>query len=845
MSAPRYLQSMQRLVIGDLDRRTYTCSRGDFMDKLLGKFDINYGEILKTLKESGVYRSQHWRGLARVSEGHEARYYISLAKACNAINSHQVVVGAANILGENGSVDGVWMHRNESLTDSACRNYPQTRPGISYVGNDEYAALRECASGLVANCPTLPYAGQSKGKLESQLELDLPNERLEPDAPSVSKEEGYTYDRFCENSLLFVDEKLFLFYCDRSGLLCTVNDPIYIHENPLELIRVISSFALMSPSKLGWDTTMKLVTSKITIPRYSFDSEIPLDLLPHDTEEINWEITLGTHVYRTVECIYKPWYEVMIGTATLVWKGFCVEGDNVESSHAQQVPVQEGVLNEYELYKIGYEDHEDLISHHVVQEGINTIVDFRQGLEGPKTSDIKNYFSEAPCEFRPRITVASRLWQEDSLDTIPRAQCRLVMPFQYRLAWNFESIRELLTAFFEAICDYEKLYNKGICHRNICPFNIIIHPNTGEGRLIGLDYAKYDQKYEPKTIAETVHEDESKLLIAQALIQRPVPYVGSIADDLAWSLASMPTISDELRAALTLMILRTWREEELTEMGEPVNFSPALGLADLDLPISAQTLVAPNFQKRSPTVNFIRTSLIYICLTREGPGGRTIHDLTSTTDACSTHRVRKFKVVEQAISKLFAHDPRDTRIGKGNFIRSRENRESILALFNEYFEPLKPLIHNWGMYFITPTRWATLGARLGTLHPRYDTLDARFGHTGTLSRALVAREYISRTSRPSRRSGLSAKVMTLAPTPKRLQTPFVNKTLPKCRRGLKVANSARRQRATDRVFGNQAVLLIQISTQFAVDVHSNGNFSQTLDNPLTTHPLTRQLTLAR
>ncbi|KAF9536647.1 hypothetical protein CPC08DRAFT_773586, partial [Agrocybe pediades] len=115
------------------------------------------------------------------------------------------------------------------------------------------------------------------------------------------------------------------FYCDRSGLLCTLNDPIYIHEKPLELIRVISSFSLMSPSKLGWDTTMKLVTNKITLPRYSFDSEIPLDLLPHDAEEINWEITLGAS------------YEVMIGKATLVWKAVCVKGDHVHSSpHSQQ-----------------------------------------------------------------------------------------------------------------------------------------------------------------------------------------------------------------------------------------------------------------------------------------------------------------------------------------------------------------------------------------------------------------------------------------------------------------------------------------------------------------------------
>ncbi|KAF4617289.1 hypothetical protein D9613_005649 [Agrocybe pediades] len=142
---------------------------------------------------------------------------------------------------------------------------------------------------------------------------------------STSCNWGCTCGIFCKNNKI---DKLFLFYGNRSGLLCTVDDPIYIHENPLELIRVISSVALMSLSKL--------VTSEITVPRHSFDSEIPLNLLLHGTEEIKWEITLGNNVYRTVEYIYKPWCEIMIGTAMLVWKAVCVKEDDVKSPHAQQ-----------------------------------------------------------------------------------------------------------------------------------------------------------------------------------------------------------------------------------------------------------------------------------------------------------------------------------------------------------------------------------------------------------------------------------------------------------------------------------------------------------------------------
>ncbi|KAF9536113.1 hypothetical protein CPC08DRAFT_771726, partial [Agrocybe pediades] len=347
-----------------------------------------------------------------VPKGEEIRYNVSLAKSCNAITGHQVVVEAANNLGGNGCVNGIWMHRSDLLTESTVTNYPQAMPGVSYVvcrrrkgttkdafrdGIEEYANMREHASRLYAECGATPSGGPSKGKLGCQLELDLSNERLEPDTPSSSKEELKLFkvqwlwtiipvevapgnviekahilqlgmylrsilreqqDRRFALGLLFVDDKLFLFYCDPSGLLCTISDPIYIHKDPLELIQVISSFALMSPSKLGWDTTMKLVTSKIACPRYSFDSEIPLDPLPHDADDINWQITLGTSVYRTVECIYKPKDEVMIGKATLVWKAVCVEEVTVELPHAQQdkfvtikqtwVPIQEGVLNEFD-----------------------------------------------------------------------------------------------------------------------------------------------------------------------------------------------------------------------------------------------------------------------------------------------------------------------------------------------------------------------------------------------------------------------------------------------------------------------------------------------------------------
>ncbi|KAF9561104.1 hypothetical protein CPC08DRAFT_762344 [Agrocybe pediades] len=327
---------------------------------------------------------------------------------------------------------------------------------------------------------------------------------------------------------------------------------------------------------------------------------------------------------------------------------------------------------------------------------------------------------------RRRITVVSWLWKEDSFDTTPRAQCRLVMPFQYQTVHNFGSLRELLTAFFEAICDYEKLHNRGICHRNVCPRNIIVDPASGKGRLISLDYAEYDKRYKPKTIAEIVHDDARKLLSMAFMFQEDLPRNLVIEDELTWALVSSPNVQDSDTAFEMLVNLRKDRIAELEKAGKPIHFSPTFGFADLGLPISAQTLVPPNFQPWSG-INFIRTgamsfmshdliwdflkqeivysaihdmdsflqTLVHICLTREGPRGRTIKDLHDNRDTYSALRLRQSDDVENAVRQLFTDDPRDTRERKKYFLESQEERDRICDLFNVYFLPLKPLIDTW------------------------------------------------------------------------------------------------------------------------------------------------------
>ncbi|KAF9536648.1 hypothetical protein CPC08DRAFT_731543, partial [Agrocybe pediades] len=103
-----------------------------------------------------------------------------------------VVVDGANNLGENGRVNGVWMHRCRQFLMSSVGGGLRTGTSKDAFrdGIEEYANLRERASCSYAECCATPSDGPSKGKLGRQLELDLQNEILEPDTPSLSKEEA-------------------------------------------------------------------------------------------------------------------------------------------------------------------------------------------------------------------------------------------------------------------------------------------------------------------------------------------------------------------------------------------------------------------------------------------------------------------------------------------------------------------------------------------------------------------------------------------------------------------------------------------------------------------------------
>ncbi|KAF9561103.1 hypothetical protein CPC08DRAFT_817920 [Agrocybe pediades] len=819
---------MEQSVIRDLNERTETLNVEDFCKYFLrARASVEEAIILRDLEAAGLYKEGRFKNFPLKAGGEERHYYPPIVEVTNAIIrcGHIQSRRAALELEFICIVSGIFIRTSAISPKAVWKHKAKIRPDACWVAS-AYDTDKGIAEFIEFKKRTKKSSSKASNKRKRDEECELKQEEMEIDkdtepplteedldllkvhwlrtimpieikpSESVVDKEALvqlgTYlrsilreqqDRQFVMGLLLAHEELAILYCDRSGFISTVKNPINIHKNPIGFIRIISRLALMSPSDLGWDLSMKLVADRIPQPTYSFDPRIQLSDLPTSAWGIGWEIRIRNKLYRTIQPISTSRAEVMIGRANLVWLAFCI-GEIDESSTSIKKPVEpvkpvvikqswvpaKSSMDEVDFYKKGYPSNfNELIV--VDEKRNNTDTDFRRGIQNLKdiydtfhptlgrqgvTDSIPEDKADERAVTMPDSTSTdlsfSDLWEAKcKFEPIPRVQHRIVQSFYGYPVKNFKDIRELLESISDAVSEYEQLYNNGVCHRDISPANIIIDSTTGRGRLIDLDHAKYDLNYSPRTIAQAIQEDNGRLKNIARKLQEVVKYMHEgrilLDDELAWALVTLHNVrTGEMTAydAFSAIWTKDRRDTE-SEMVKEENPEPlTLGLADLDLPISANTLLPPNYEDRIAT-NVIRTgakafmscdflrnpwsntpahsaihdmdsflqSLVYICLTREGPGGITIQDLEKQNrDGHTAERVMKSKQIKDTIRNLFANPPEKTQAYKLEFLESQQYRDRILALVSNYFEPVKPLIH----------RWATILKRGFARQPGRDTI---------------------------------------------------------------------------------------------------------------------------
>ncbi|KAF8895784.1 hypothetical protein CPB85DRAFT_211175 [Mucidula mucida] len=361
---------------------------------------------------------------------------------------------------------------------------------------------------------------------------------------------------------------------DRSGVLIT-STPIDIHKFPKHFIRIIASFAVLAPHKLGFDPSMKIyVQPNEVVESYRLTSETALDVFATDSYKKRWVITLndGTQ-YLTVKVMSVARARVMRGRATLVWAvvRFIDGQPGKEIFVLKQSWRPESIKSEGELYSEANGSDCEFLGRIMLHEDaiIDDMVDrtgafIRAGLSDSPPPDGK----QESGTMRPRAESEERFLHVASTDddeiqriTTPRMRAfvsrvhtRVIMstygwPLKY-----FATLEELLVVFLNGVQGHEHLCINGLLHRDISAGNVIIArcPDKGattpfgtKGCLIDLDRSKLGAR-NPRTLPQI----QSRKSITQAQIDNRLFTVSDafFSDDVPLSVSAQAEVISSAHA---------------------------------------------------------------------------------------------------------------------------------------------------------------------------------------------------------------------------------------------------------------------------------------------------------
>ncbi|KAF8344924.1 hypothetical protein F5887DRAFT_235756 [Amanita rubescens] len=357
------------------------------------------------------------------------------------------------------------------------------------------------------------------------------------------------FDRRFVIALLLCGDGLTLWYCDRVGLVGTI-DPINIHDKPDEFLKILAAFSMLPAHKLGWDPTMKLYPKNGTeaVPSYTvfqrchpsmfrWSIPMPSEEDPHLLEE-----------FITIRALLTVVSQRICGRASIVWevikKRDYERGQDDPPIYVlkqawqpvdKEVEANDGVF-EARMYAMAgmYEDR--IYSHERVKKGndIFSTESFRgnckdrtyrqaveelklkfdlgvqEGKRGRKrthsNAELRSEH-EAPYSYIQLLQVNDNIFRIDdqiqgndnNFHLHPRTLVRILMKKHGYSLRHFVDNFELVTVLRDVVQDHKNMYDKGILHRDISSGNILICDDDDDetkdaGMLIDLDHSKYSAK---------------------------------------------------------------------------------------------------------------------------------------------------------------------------------------------------------------------------------------------------------------------------------------------------------------------------------------------------------------
>ncbi|ETW77007.1 hypothetical protein HETIRDRAFT_460499 [Heterobasidion irregulare TC 32-1] len=337
----------KKMAKDDVQDSFWTIETNTFLDHVLGwkTADNDVRNVLHTLNLS----SAQWLSLPKVPKP-EKELYSSFADTANAIVA---ACSATNPIVEL-ALDISWQASPNKIPKSLDRWSPQIRPDLLAVvglkdAPDEFKRLDTQIQDLEHQLGSGPEEEAEKEELKLQrkellkkcelwwLRVHVPVE-MKPKDSEEEMLEGILQlcsymrmvlaeqlDRRFAIGLLLCKSKLTVWMCDRSGLVGT-RTAIDIHAEPKKFIKVIISLSRLNPSRLGWDTTMRIYRMETATYHFSTDKDVTVDYYGASPHETTWAIqgprsdgNEGEDRYLTVKALSTVRAQVMEGRATIVW----------------------------------------------------------------------------------------------------------------------------------------------------------------------------------------------------------------------------------------------------------------------------------------------------------------------------------------------------------------------------------------------------------------------------------------------------------------------------------------------------------------------------------------------
>ncbi|KAG6918275.1 hypothetical protein DXG01_015649 [Tephrocybe rancida] len=503
---------------------------------------------------------------------------------------------------------------------------------------------------------------------------------------------------------------------------------------------------------------------------HSYRDTINIDNYAKTAYQRNWVIEMPSQVdngirelFVTIKALSVAKAECMEGRATVVW---VVRKITASGGVSDEIYVLKQAWRPAEKKHEGeiYPPHEEAQAHHIGRVYSYEDVDMGPRIKvGTKDFIRGNLEYKAPPSHEELNTNQKRA--ADNLDDAEKNEPFItVISTSDQFMFNFKTgtvvdrvlARTLLVNSFgwplHQFCDLPELirvtkhavdalghlaYERGTLQRDISTGNVLIFspggPKSTEGCIIDFDCAKTTDKRWPALVrrqsssanAGWAEEHESNFRILQfvldvkgKVISESLLRAMTLAAPASNAMAYLDHLED-LPSVLTAENLGLFDENFTGLIPDFTNYMAKKGARSATLPFaSSEVLLSERIftsgSKPAVAHNLIHDlealfwCLVYICVTREGPGGRRREELRPDYKVPVGDQANNIALRNINYCFFAANDIHILARNKSSLFMNNDFVDCIVPRFHPYFEPLKPLMVRWWNILRTALQFPTL-----------------------------------------------------------------------------------------------------------------------------------------